>query len=119
MRELRNTSSNINYPYIDAIWIVPEYTTAPHEACTAFNLTFGGQHASDDNLAVHDGRHCYLVPVKDQAIKNKITEVALVRDEGTLSGSRILAKYQGITGNIKQHWSSLDELYLVWKTANI
>lgn len=103
----------------DRIWIVPEYTTAPSEACTGFNLAFSGAYPPDDNLAAYEGGHCFLVPVKDRNIQNKITQVALVRGESILSGSPILVDYQGITGNIKQNWDHPDDLHLVWKTVKV
>lgn len=101
-------------------WIVPEYTTAPSEACTGFIISVtGGTQPGADNLAVHDGRRCFLEPLKNKALKNKITQVALVRGEGTLSGSPILAHYQGLTGNIKQGWTADDDLHLAWKTVEV
>lgn len=136
VRELRRKESNINYPlnnkYVrlvpvfvtgllifPRVWLVQEYTSIASDACTSFTLSFSARTpGTGENLAVHDGTSCYIVPVKDQHCMDKITNVALIRFDANVLPS--ITGYDGISSNIKQSttWGN-DHLHLIWKTAKI
>lgn len=92
------------------VWLVPEYTSLPHEACTEFvvSASFSGAVLPDGVLG------SYLDGIKEDGVHEKITEVALYRSDTHRNVKPI--GYDGRSGDIK-NVSDIRPLYLVWKTV--
>lgn len=101
-----------------SIWLVPEYTKDPSDACTSFTVaTHSSGQSSTLNLDRTHGTHRYLVAVKNTEVLQKITEVALIRRtqyDGTLNITSL--GYDGMSTDIR-NMSTNNPLYLMWKTA--
>lgn len=94
------------------VWLVPEYTSLLQEACTKFVVSesFTGAVSRDGNLG------SYLDGIKEDAVYEKITEVALYRSTANTQLNVKSIGYDGKSGDIA-NVSTSNPLYLVWKTV--
>lgn len=109
--------------YSSYVWLVPEFTNTPEAACTGFQVHIQAtQDTAKDNLAQGDaGIWRYLVPIKDQKVKQKITEVYLFG--GTNRRVANIAaiepgNFDGMTINMNTNRGDYC-LYLLWKCVEV
>lgn len=99
------------------VWLVPEYTKIAKDACTKFVVasTFTGS-VSQTHTPGNPGYPCYLDPVKDPSVLDKITEIGLYRTTVTTLVDAKSIGYDGMSGDIR-NLSTSKPLYLVWKSV--
>lgn len=88
------------------MWLVPEYTSDPAEACTAFSTV----PSANDPVS-------YLDNVKDVAVPQKITEVGLFRTSATAAYSFSAIRPFNQIGPRLEEMAESGHLYLVWNTG--
>lgn len=81
---------------------------------TVSNVAQG--HATGNNLDRTHGTQLYLDPVKDGTVREKITEVALMRCLPGYTADIRSKGYDGMIGDIRNK-STNYALYLIWKTT--
>lgn len=88
-----------------------------NDACTKFVVspTFTGS-VSGTRTPGQPGYPCYLDPVKDPYVLEKITEVGLYRTTVTAPVDAKSIGYDGMSGDIR-NLSTNNPLYLVWKSV--
>lgn len=91
------------------------------DACTGFQLLISStpDHTKENIASGSSGMFRYLVPIKDRSVKEKITQVALLRDKSAVGsvGNPTDDEYDGMTPNINLGRSGY--LYVIWKTVKI
>ncbi|KAI0851664.1 hypothetical protein F5Y00DRAFT_259152 [Daldinia vernicosa] len=105
------------------VWLVPQWTQDPREACTYIGVDIRGNAVpnSQDLAAGAGGDYRYLVIRRDQHIQLKIQEVALYRkpnDHGAMNaGDLALILAQGYTNYSPDlnRTRGGDYLYLIWR----
>ncbi|KAL0635221.1 hypothetical protein Q9L58_005867 [Maublancomyces gigas] len=116
VKEVNDKDSNLSYMLDDGytVWLVPEYTSLLHKACTKFvvSASFSGSVSQDDDLG------SYLDGIKEDGIYEKITEVALYRGTPNTELDVKSIGYDGRSGDIRNR-STSNPLYLVWKSVKI
>ncbi|KAI0122603.1 hypothetical protein F4814DRAFT_446542 [Daldinia grandis] len=105
------------------VWLVPQWTQNPREACTYLGVDIRGDFVPDfqDLAAGAGGDYRYLVTRRDEHIQLKVQEVALYRklnDQGPMNGADFaLIQAQGYSSyspDLNQNRGG-DYLYLIWK----
>lgn len=98
------------------VWLVPEYTTDPNTAATAFQISVQpiADLAFDDLAKGAGGDYRYLGPKSDTKIRAKITEVQLLRSDTTITAPP--AGWQGISADINAGRQRA-HLHVIWKSA--
>ncbi|TBU39219.1 hypothetical protein BD309DRAFT_452434 [Dichomitus squalens] len=110
-------SDDINYQYGGKyVWLVPQYTTNPHQAATRFDIVIQehGDPAPNDLAKGAGGDFRYLIPRKDITAQRKVVQVVLCHQDHELFGTpegwdRCTIDINKIRGKTY--------LYLLWKTA--
>lgn len=115
---LRSNSKSF-LEHSSSVYLVPEYTTLPEDACTEVQINVqSGRDVSKSDLAISrkTGMFHYLIPVKDPKVKEKIAEISLLgaTSRVTLVGS---GEFDGMTTDINTHRNNGYHLYLVWKSV--
>jgi ABC-type proline/glycine betaine transport system substrate-binding protein len=116
VQEIAGQNADINHQFGGKyVWLVPEYTTDPNAAATAFNVSV--QRIADlalDDVAkgAHGGKFRYVEPVYDAQKSVKIKEMALLRSEGVVSSPP--AGWAGMSKDINEGRGRTC-LYLIWK----
>lgn len=100
----------------DRVWLVPEYTKIAKDACTKFVVASTFTNSVTQIHTPSDPRYpCYLDPVKDLSVFEKITEIGLYRTTDSTPVSAKSIGYDGMSGDIRNR-STANPLYLVWKS---
>ncbi|KAI1787223.1 hypothetical protein LXA43DRAFT_1098442 [Ganoderma leucocontextum] len=117
LRDLNWEGDDINYQYGGKfVWLIPRYTTQRSAAVIGFEMAIqeGADGTLKDLAKGAGGDFCYLLPIKDVTKEAKVTQVALLRLNGSLG--QCPAGWSGNTMDINKNRGKTFP-YLLWKTA--
>ncbi|OTB05368.1 hypothetical protein M426DRAFT_21962 [Hypoxylon sp. CI-4A] len=128
LREINTNISDINSGLgRQCVYLVPQYTEDPTQACTSFSVDIrdSPREGFTDLTAGLGFDYRYLIPTKDPHLSSKISEVALYRranKNGPIDGDAVYSiQSRGFaewTGDINRDCGG-DYLYLVWKNLTM